>query len=38
MKRCWAEAGVPPDTRITDFILQPFFSQARKQVAACMGL
>jgi hypothetical protein len=38
MKRCWAEAGVPLDTLITDFILQPRFSQTRKQVAACMGL
>lgn len=38
MKRCWVEAGVPPNTLITDFILQPLFSHTRKQVAACMGL
>jgi len=36
MKRCWAEAGVPPDTLVLDFIKQPAFEQERKHVAACM--
>lgn len=38
MKRCWAEAGVPPDTFLVDFMNNPSFEQARKQVAACMEL
>ena len=38
MKRCWPKAGVPQETIITDFILQPSFAQARRQVAVCMGL
>jgi hypothetical protein len=28
MKRCWAKAGVPADTRIVDFVMQPIFEHA----------
>lgn len=38
MKECWPEAGVPPDTKVLDFVLQPAFGPERKQVAACMDL
>jgi hypothetical protein len=38
MKRCWAQVGVPADTKVLDFVLQPSFAQARRLVAVCMGL
>lgn len=38
MKACWPEAGLPPDTLVLDFVLQPAFAPERRQVAACMGL
>lgn len=38
IKACWPDAGVPPNTLMIDFILQPAFATQRGLVAACMGL
>ena len=38
IQACWPAAGVPANTRMTDFILQPAFAKQREIVAACMKL
>jgi hypothetical protein len=37
-RACWPEAGVPSDTLMTDFILQPKFAKQREAVATCLGI
>ncbi|HUG26176.1 hypothetical protein [Piscinibacter sp.] len=36
--KCWPEVGVPPETKMVDFILQERFARQRELVAECMGL
>jgi hypothetical protein len=37
-KACWAEAGVPADTLMIDFVMKPDFASQRLLVTKCMGL
>jgi hypothetical protein len=38
VKKCWPQAGVPPDTKMVDFIREERFARQRELVANCMGL
>lgn len=38
IKACWPKAGVPMNTMMLDFVLEPRFATERALVAKCMGL
>jgi len=38
IRACWPPSGVPTDTKMIDFIMQPAFATQRGLVAVCMGL